>query len=91
MLSEIVLLFDHSKDMMLQFLKWSATAILIAGTFVNAGYPELYPIGPALLVFGGFVWLAASVIMRDAALMVTNLVMSTVGLLGIIFFTLTKG
>ena len=29
-------------------LKWIATAVLIVGTFVNAGFPELYPVGPLL-------------------------------------------
>ena len=33
-----------------QILKWVATFTLIVGTFVNAGFPHLYPIGPILLV-----------------------------------------
>ena len=38
-------------------LKWVATLILIIGTFINAGFPELYPLGPGLLALGGAVWL----------------------------------
>ena len=36
-------------------LKWVATAILIVGTFVNAGFPELYPVGTLILSKGGIV------------------------------------
>ena len=70
---------------MLEFTKWVATATLIIGTFLNAGFPELYPAGPAVLILGGFIWLAAAVKMRDTALMTTNLVMSMVGLFGLIY------
>lgn len=71
--------------MILNSLKWFATAVLILGTFVNAGFPELYPIGPAILIVGGFLWLAAGIMMRDAALITTNLVMSLVATAGLIF------
>ena len=68
-------------------LKWTATAVLIAGTAVNGlGY---YPEGPALLVLGGFIWLAVAIRIKDAPLIVTNLVMATVGLAAIIY-TLNK-
>jgi hypothetical protein len=65
------------------YLKWVATAILIVGTGVNGlGY---YPEGPALLVLGGFIWLIVAVRIRDLPLIVTNLVMSTVGLAAIVY------
>jgi len=70
---------------MLTGLKWLATGVLIMGTFVNAGFPEFYPIGPAILILGGFLWLGAGIMMRDAALITTNLVMSVVALAGLIF------
>ena len=68
---------------MLQAAKWLATAILIVGTAVNGlGY---YPEGPLLLVLGGVIWLAVAVKVRDWPLIVTNLVMSTVGLAAVVW------
>ena len=64
-------------------LKWTATAILILGTAVNG--LGMYPEGPALLVLGGFIWLIVAVRIKDAPLIVTNLVMATVGLAAIIY------
>ena len=65
------------------YIKWIATAILIIGTAVNGlGY---YPEGPAMLVLGGFLWLIVAVRVKDAPLIVTNLVMSTVGLVAIVY------
>ena len=64
-------------------LKWTATAILIVGTGVNG--LGIYPLGPALLVLGGFIWLAVAIRIKDAPLIVTNLVMSVVGLAAIIY------
>ena len=64
-------------------LKWTATAILIIGTAVNG--LGMYPEGPALLVLGGFIWLIVAVRIKDAPLIVTNLVMATVGLAAIIY------
>lgn len=66
-------------------MKWIATAILIVGTAVNG--LGLYPLGPALLVLGGLVWLIVAVRVRDWPLIVTNLVMSLVGA-GAIGYTL---
>ena len=64
-------------------LKWTATAILIVGTGVNG--LGIYPLGPALLVLGGFIWLAVAIRIKDAPLIVTNLVMATVGLAAIVY------
>jgi len=65
------------------YIKWTATAILIIGTAVNGlGY---YPEGPAMLVLGGFLWLIVAIRVKDAPLIVTNLVMSTVGLVAIVY------
>lgn len=71
-----------------RILKWVATAILITGTFVNAAFPQHYPLGPALLALGGMVWLIVSCMWREPALIVTNLVLSTVGVVGISLFYL---
>lgn len=69
-----------------QILKWIATAILIVGTFVNAGFPEMYPWGPALLALGGVFWLVVALIWRESALIVTNIVLTTVGIGGILLY-----
>lgn len=65
------------------YLKWTATAILILGTAVNGlGY---YPQGPLLLILGGAVWLAVAAKLKDWPLIVTNAVMSTVGLAAVLW------
>ena len=69
-------------------LKWLATAILIIGTFVNAGFPELYPAGPLLLAMGGIVWLIVSFLWKEPALIVTNLVLTAMGFGGILLYYL---
>jgi len=69
-------------------LKWLATAILIIGTFVNAGFPELYPVGPLLLAMGGVIWLIVSFLWKEPALIVTNLVLTAVGFGGILLYYL---
>ena len=66
-----------------KILKWVATAILILGTFINANRPDLYPLGPGLLALGGVVWLIVSVMWKEAALIVTNGVLTLVGIIGI--------
>ena len=63
-----------------QILKWVATATLIVGTVFNAGFPDLYPVGPLILAAGGYIWLVVSVMWKDWALIATNTVMSTTGL-----------
>lgn len=63
-----------------QILKWVATATLCVGTVFNAGFPELYPVGPLILAAGGYIWLIVSIMWKDWALIATNIVMSTTGL-----------
>ncbi len=68
---------------MLNKVKWLATIILILGTAVNGlGY---YPEGPLLLVLGGFIWLGVAIKVKDRPLIVTNLVMSVVGLAAVVW------
>jgi hypothetical protein len=63
------------------YLKWLATAILIVGTAVNGlGY---YPAGPIILVVGGLIWLAVSIMWREPSLIVVNAVMSVTALLSL--------
>lgn len=58
-------------------IKWSATVVLIVGSFVNS--MQVYPQGPWLLVLGGVLWLVSALRMRDRALIVTNAVMVCAG------------
>jgi hypothetical protein len=59
-------------------LKWIATAVLVVGTAVNSlGY---YPEGPLILALGGYIWLVVSIMWKDWALIATNIIMSTTGL-----------
>jgi len=63
------------------YLKWLATAILVIGTGINSlGF---YPAGPIILVAGGVIWLIVAVRWRETSLIVTNGVMSAVGMAGI--------
>jgi hypothetical protein len=68
---------------MIQTAKWIATAVLIVGTAVNS--LGIYPLGPLLLVLGGIIWLGVALKLKDRPLIVTNLVMSLVGLAGIVW------
>ena len=71
-----------------QILKWIATFTLIVGTFVNAGFPHLYPISPMLLALGGIIWLVVSVIWKEPALITTNAVLTITGIGGILLYYL---
>jgi uncharacterized protein with PQ loop repeat len=64
-------------------LGWIATLVLIVASAVNGlGY---YPLGPLMLATGGLLWLLVGVMRRDWPIIVTNAVMSTVGLATIIY------
>jgi len=64
------------------YLKWVATAILIAGTAVNSlGY---YPEGPIILAIGGILWLIVSIRWREPSLIVVNSVMTATGIAGLV-------
>ena len=64
-------------------LKWIATAVLIVGSFINAlGY---YPLGPIILICGGALWLAVSIIWREASLIVVNSVMIFAGMIPLLY------
>ncbi len=60
-------------------LKWIATATLIIGFgFFSAGYD----FGWYLQILGGGLWFIAGWMMKDRPIMVTNALMSTVGIIG---------
>lgn len=64
-------------------LKWAATATLIVGTAVNS--LKIYPLGPIILIAGGLMWLVLSVRWREPALIVTNLLMTATGIVGLVY------
>jgi hypothetical protein len=71
------------------YLKWTATTILIVGCFINSAFPDWYPVGPILLSVGGVVWLIVSCMWREWSLIVTNSVMTAVGLIGMAYYYLS--
>lgn len=69
-----------NKDIVV-YLKWVATVITIAGAVATS--INMYPLGPALLNLGAFVWLIVSIMWREWSLIVINatlLLIYTVGL-----------
>ena len=68
-------------DKVLQILKWTGTVLMVpAGYMTQAGYAT----GPIMLYIAGLIWLAAALMMRDKALIATNIVMAIAGTVGII-------
>jgi hypothetical protein len=66
----------------LDTLKWTATACLIVGFgLVSAGLADFI----YLQLFGGVLWLTASVIMRDVPLIATNGIMTLAGVAGLLY------
>jgi hypothetical protein len=64
------------------YLKWLATFVTIVGAVCTS--INLYPLGPALLNVGAFLWLIVSIAWREWSLIVINatlLLIYTVGLI----------
>ena len=64
------------------YLKWLATFVTIVGAVCTS--INLYPLGPALLNLGAFLWLIVSIAWREWSLIVINatlLLIYTVGLI----------
>jgi hypothetical protein len=68
---------------MINAIKWTATCILIIGTFFSS--IGVYPIGPMITSVGGILWLYVSIIWREFSLIVTNTIMTGVCIGGLIF------
>ena len=65
-----------------EIIKWVATVTLIIGFgLMSAGITE----GWYLQISGGILWLTASIILKDTALIVTNGAMTAVGIIGKLF------
>ena len=66
----------------IDILKWTATLTLIIGTAINSyGY---YPEGPLVLALGGGIWLIVSIIWKEWSLIVTNGILTIMGLSGVL-------
>ena len=64
------------------YLKWLATFVTILGAVATS--VNMYPLGPALLNVGAFIWLIVSILWKEWSLIVINatlLLIYTVGLL----------
>lgn len=62
----------------LSTIKWSATTVLVSGTIINNLH--IYPLGAIIMSVGGLLWLTAAYYMRDRPLIVTNIMLSIVGI-----------
>jgi len=66
-----------------QILKWVATGFLIIGAALNS--LNIYPYGPLINLLGGFTWLSVSIMWREAALITTNVILSGVTIIGLLY------
>jgi hypothetical protein len=67
---------------MTNVLKWTATAILICGFGL---FSSGVSVGWYLQILGGLLWLAAGIRMGDRPIILTNAVMTVVGIIGKFF------
>ena len=65
------------------YLKWIATGFLMIGAAANS--VGMYPLGPIATLAGGLCWLSVSIMWREAALITTNLVLSAITIIGLIY------
>ena len=66
----------------MNILKWTATVLLIIGFgLFSAGFSP----GWYIQITGGILWFTAGIWMRDPAIIVTNAVMTLVGVIGKFF------
>ena len=65
------------------YLKWVATALLMIG--VGANSLAIYPAGPLFTLAGGLTWLIVSIMWREAALITTNIVLSVITIIGLVY------
>lgn len=72
---------------MLELTKWAATFTLIVSVALNG--LGIYPLGPIIQIVGGILWTTASIRMGDKPLMVTNIVMTTIGIITVTYRMVT--
>jgi len=71
----------------LEKIKWAATVTLIISVALNAA--NFYPLGPIVQVSGGILWSWASLRMKDTPLIITNLTMTMLGSIILLYKFLT--
>lgn len=65
------------------YLKWTATAVILIGALVNSfGF---YPAGPILLLLASILWLVVSIMWNEKSLIVTNGSLALAGSLGLVY------
>jgi len=69
------------------YLKWLATVITIVGAVCTS--INMYPLGPALLNLGAFVWLIVSIMWREWSLIVINATLLLIYTVGLVIKLLT--
>ena len=69
------------------FLKWLATFITIAGAVCTS--INIYPLGPALLNAGAFLWLIVAIAWREWSLIVINATLLAIYTTGLVVKLLT--
>ncbi len=52
---------------------------------VGANSLAIYPLGPLATLAGGLCWLAVSIMWKEAALITTNLVLSAITVIGLVY------
>jgi hypothetical protein len=69
------------------YLKWLATVVTIAGAIYTS--INLYPLGPALLNVGAFLWLIVAVKWREWSLITINATLLAIYTIGLVVKLLT--
>ncbi len=82
--------FCYTKSMkkdMTFYLKWLATVVTIAGAICTS--INLYPLGPALLNAGAFLWLIVAIKWREWSLITINATLLAIYTVGLVVKLLT--
>jgi len=66
---------------LLSITKWTATNLLVISVALNG--LGIYPWGPIVAILGGILWLIAACYMNDMPLIMTNLLMTSVGIFAV--------
>lgn len=69
------------------YLKWVATLVTIVGAICTS--VNIYPLGPALLNVGAFLWLIVAIAWREWSLIVINATLLAIYTTGLIVKLLT--
>ncbi len=69
-----------NKNTMTNTLKWLGTFTLIIGVGFNSF--NIYPLGPLIMCLGGIIWVVVGYMWREYSIIITNLVLTTVSLIG---------